>query len=232
MSAPVTRSILGPLAGQTFDAVIFDMDGTLVDSTAAVMRSWTTWAIRYGITAEQLAHSHGMPSGMIIERLLPQHTRAEATEFINQLEVDDVEGVVPLPGAREALLALDESRRAIATSCHRPLMDARMRVSGLPRPKVIVTIDDVERGKPNPDPFLRAAEWLGVDPTRCLVVEDAPAGLRAARAAGCATLAVISTNTRDRLEPEADAVVDNLAAVRFIDDSNDGARPGVVVTTA
>lgn len=207
---------LGPLLGRTFDAVIFDMDGTLINSWPAVERSWATWATRFGIKAEQLDNFHGVPAGAIIAQLIPEAQRTQAKHYIDDLEVVDTDGIVALPGAVAALEALDESQRAIATSCHRNLMDARITASGIPRPAVTVTIDDVERGKPNPDPFLLAAEQLGLDPTRCLVVEDATAGLIGARAAGCATLGVVTTTPRDMVAAEADAVVTNLGEVRIV----------------
>lgn len=211
-----TPADLGPLTGRTFEAIIFDMDGTLINSLPAVERSWTTWATRYDITAEELANCHGVPAGAIIARLIPEAQRDEAKRFVDELELVDVEGIVALPGAVEALEALPESQRAIATSCHRDLMDARIAASGIPRPAVTVTVDDVERGKPNPDPFLLAAERLGLDPSKCLVVEDATAGLIGARAAGCATLAVVTTTPRELVAAEADAVVTTLAEVRFV----------------
>ena len=205
---------LGPLEGRLFDAVIFDMDGTLIDSTPAVERSWVVWAQHYGVSAEDLAHSHGMPSASIVAKLIPEPDRAAAKQFIDDLEVADTDDIVPLPGAVEALSALDDDRRAIATSCHRSLMEARVAASGIPRPAVIVTVDDVTRGKPNPDPFLLAAQRLGLDPSRCLVVEDAPSGLTGARAAGCATLSVVTTTAREHLH--ADAIVTDLSQVMLV----------------
>ncbi|MVA75179.1 HAD-IA family hydrolase [Auraticoccus sp. F435] len=189
------------------------MDGTLVDSTPAVVRAWTTWAEEHGITAEQLAGNHGMPAASIIARLLPDAERERALARIVELETTDVGGVVPLPGTVETLTVLPRERVAIATSCTRPLAEVRIGASEIPRPEVVVTVDDVERGKPAPDPFLAAARDLGFPPERCLVVEDAPAGLSAARAAGCATLAV--TTTTPRAELEADLVVGTLADVRW-----------------
>lgn len=218
MTAPTdtTPPSLGQLAERTFDAIIFDMDGTLINSLLAVERSWATWAVRYGITAEQLHNWHGVPAAAIIAHLIPEEQRDQARLFINELELVDTEGIVPLPGAVEALGALDDSRRAIATSCHRDLMEARIIASDIPRPAVTVTVDDVERGKPHPDPFLLAAQRLGMDPTRCLVVEDATAGLIGARAAGCSTLAVVTTTPRELVAEHADAVVTTLAEVRFV----------------
>ena len=204
---------LGPLTDQVFDAVLFDMDGTLIDSTPAVARAWSRWGEEQGLRPEQLLGHHGLPSAQVVAKLLPAERRAAATERINELELTDVHDIVVLPGAAEALAALRDARNAIATSCTVPLARARIDAARLQPPSVLVTVDDVARGKPAPDPFLEAARRLGVPPERCLVVEDAPMGLVAARAAGCATLAVTTTTPAEELD--ADAVVTDLAAVRF-----------------
>ncbi|GAB3706345.1 HAD family hydrolase [Mariniluteicoccus flavus] len=204
---------LGTLSGAIFDAVIFDMDGTLLDSTPAVVRSWTQWAVEHDLTAEQMAGYHGVPAASIVADLIDEPRRAAAVERIHALELADVADVVPLPGSVEAVAALPADRVAIATSCTRPLALARLEASGFAAPGVVVTVDDVERGKPAPDPFLLAAERLGHDPARCLVVEDAPKGIEGAKAAGCATLAVTTTTPTDQLD--ADAVVGDLSDVRF-----------------
>lgn len=205
---------LGKLAELEFDAVIFDMDGTLIDSTPAVARAWTTWAEEHDLTAEQLAGHHGMPSARVVAKLLPDHQHESAIARINALEIDDVHDIVVLPGAADALAALRLAKNAIATSCTMPLARARIAAAELAAPSVLVTADQVEHGKPAPDPFLLAAERLGVDPRRCLVVEDAPAGLTAAAAAGCYRLAVITTTPEDELE--ADGIVRNLGDVEFL----------------
>ena len=204
---------LGRLADQMFEAVIFDMDGTLIDSTPAVLRSWATWAAEHGLTPDDLKGQHGVPSAGVVRALLPEPLQEAAIERINELEIGDVEGIVVLPGAAEALAALRSAKNAIATSCTRPLANARIRAAHLTPPSIVVTVDDVARGKPHPDPFLEAARRLEVDPTRCLVVEDAPKGLQAASAAGCATLAVVTTTPRDELD--SDGVVPDLSAVTF-----------------
>ena len=205
--------VLGRLTELDFDAVIFDMDGTLIDSTPAVVRAWTTWAIEHGVTAEQLAGHHGMPSAGVVRKLLPEHRHESAIDRINALEIDDVHDIVVLPGAVEALDALASARSAIATSCTLPLAKARIAAAGLTPPSVLVTADQVKHGKPAPDPFLLAAERLDVAPERCLVVEDAPAGLTAAAAAGCYRLAVITTTREEDLV--ADGIVRNLGDVTF-----------------
>jgi mannitol-1-/sugar-/sorbitol-6-phosphatase len=205
---------LGSLAERAFEAVIFDMDGTLIDSTAAVARAWKLWAEEHDVTAEELADNHGIPSAAVVAKLLPQERHLLAIERINELELADVEGIVVLPGAAEALAALRNARNAIATSCTIALAKARIDAAQLVPPSIMVTADDVEHGKPAPDPYLAAARQLSIEPSRCLVVEDAPAGLTSARAAGCATLAVITTTPRERLD--ADAVVPDLSYVRFL----------------
>jgi sugar-phosphatase len=197
-------------AGRTFDAVLFDMDGTLIDSVPAVDRSWKRWAAEQGFPdAEDFQIQHGTPARALIARLLPPE-RVDAAY--------DNEGVTILPGTRDALAALPDERRAVVTSCTAPLAAARMAASGLEAPRVLVTADDVAHGKPAPDPFLLGAERLGVDPARCLVVEDAPAGIASARAAGCAVLAVTGTHSAAELaaaSPAPDAVAAGLAAVRL-----------------
>jgi mannitol-1-/sugar-/sorbitol-6-phosphatase len=201
---------------RTFDAVLFDMDGTLVDSTASVVRSWLRFAEENGISTADLqaAAGHGRPARDIVADLFPPQRRDEALLRITRLEIDDVDGVVALPGAETALQVCGVLS-AIVTSCSADLAVARQQAAGIPVPRVVVTADDVTRGKPHPEPFLRAAEILRVDPDRCLVVEDAPAGLRAGRAAGMTTLAVTTTHEPAELSADdlAHHVVADLASV-------------------
>nr|WP_294691711.1 HAD-IA family hydrolase [uncultured Friedmanniella sp.] len=212
---------LGRLSDEVFEAVLFDMDGTLIDSTPAVNRAWTQWMHEFGLTPEELGRHHGMPSAQVVRSLLAEDQHVEAVRRIDELELADVHDIVVLPGAAEALEALRPTKNAIATSCTVPLARARIRAAQLVPPSVLVTVDDVAHGKPAPDPFLEAARRLGADPARCLVVEDAPKGLEAAHAAGCFTLAVVTTTAREDLD--ADAVVTNLSEVEFVPDG-DGIR--------
>lgn len=204
---------LGRLAEEVFDAVVFDMDGTLIDSTPAVLRAWSIWAVEHGLESDLIGRHHGVPAAGVVRAVLPEDRHEAGIARINELELTDAHDIVVLPGAAEALAAVSGARSAIATSCTSALAAVRIEAAGLLSPPVLVTADDVLRGKPAPDPFLEAARRLGVDPRRTLVVEDAPQGLRAAHAAGCFTLAVTTTTAAADLD--ADAVVTDLSAVTF-----------------
>ncbi|CAM3329604.1 HAD-IA family hydrolase [Dermacoccus barathri] len=209
-----TLDDLTALTGRTYAAVLFDNDGTLVDSTPAVERSWLAWAREYDVDPALLGQHHGVPAAGIIASIAPHLDGRAALARITELEIGDTRDVVALPGAVEAVRVIGPERCAVVTSATRELGIARLCAAGIPLPHRVVTFDDVERGKPHPDPFLLAAERLGVDPAECLVVEDAPSGLTAATAAGCATLALTSTTPAEALD--ADAVVASLASVQFV----------------
>jgi sugar-phosphatase len=212
---------LGRLAEEVFEAVIFDLDGTLIDSTPAVNRAWNAWASEYGLAPTEVGRHHGIPSASVVRAVMPEDRYEAAVQRIAELELADVHDIVVLPGATDALASLADAKNAIATSCTVPLAQARIAAAHMEPPTVIVTADDVVNGKPHPEPFLEAARRLGVDPSRCLVVEDAPKGLEAAQAAGCFTLAVVTTTPREALE--ADAIVTDLSEVRF-DVNSEGIR--------
>ena len=173
-------------------AVLFDMDGTLVDSDAVVDRSWSRWATEYGVPAEDvLAIAHGNPATATIARMLPDASpaeRASAGARVLDLEVNDVEGVVATPGALELIGTLDRIGLpwAVCTSAPAQLAKVRLTAAGI-APAVLVTIDDVSQGKPDPEGYLRAAELLGVPAEQSLVVEDTTVGLAAGQAAGAVT---------------------------------------------
>lgn len=172
-------------------AVLCDLDGTLLDSTPATLRVYGGWMAERGITPPE-PYPHGVPCRQVVAMLAPHlDVEAEARE-IERREVSDVNGVRALPGAAE-LLAADAPwglEVAIVTSCTAPLADARLTAAGLVPPSVVVTAERTERVKPDPDPYLLAAELLGLRPEDCLVVEDAPAGVAAGLAAGMQVVAV------------------------------------------
>ncbi|MWA09902.1 HAD-IA family hydrolase [Streptomyces sp. BA2] len=195
------------------EALLFDNDGTLISSMESVYRCWRRLAQEYGITAEEFARVelHGRPAAEIIADMLPAERVAEAVARIEELEVSDVAGgVVLLPGTRELLESLPPQRWAVVTSAGRRLAEARLAEVGIDA-KMLIAADDITRGKPDPEPFLLAAAKLGVDPARCVVFEDAPAGLTAGRAAGMTTVALTTTHTAGELV--ADVVVKDLSAV-------------------
>lgn len=200
-------------SAQTFDAILFDMDGTLINSVPAVERAWRRWAEEFEIdTSGSFSLAHGTPAKDLVTQLIPAPDVERAFARIVQLEIEDTEGIELLPGTADALGSVPAERQAIVTSCTRALATARIGATGLNQPAVTVTADDVARGKPDPEPFRRGAELLGFDPARCLVVEDAPTGLKSARAAGCATLAVAGTHELNELD--ADAAVPDLSYIR------------------
>jgi sugar-phosphatase len=224
-----TRDVLG----EEFDAVLFDMDGTLISSTRSVERCWLRLAQEFGMPTADLApfRFHGVPARAILADLLADRTaeeRAAALDRVVELEVADTDGIEVLPGAAQALAALAAAgpaaagRAAIVTSCGARLAAARFGAVGLPAPAQTVTADDVVRGKPDPEPYRTGAARLGVDVRRCLVVEDAASGVASGRAAGAATLGLRTTHP-DGPGGGADLVVDDLARVRFVR-TQDGVR--------
>src|SRR5438445_6624288 len=199
------------------------MDGVLVDSTPAVARVWATWAHEHGFNPDDVVKmAHGRPSITTIRELLPQADHEAENREVERREVSDVEGVIPLPGAMELLRALPLERWAIVTSCTRQLAGVRIVVAGLPQPKHLVTATDVRRGKPDPEPYLRGAQFLGVPASDCLVIEDAPAGIRAGKAAGARVLALRTTaSDSELLQAGADWITDDCTGL-FVDPLKNG----------
>jgi mannitol-1-/sugar-/sorbitol-6-phosphatase len=182
-------------------ALLFDLDGVLVDSTPAVARVWGRWAIAHGLDPQVVVHkAHGRPSRMTIGELLPDADIDSEDRIVERWEMEDLEGVVLLPGARRLLDSLPPDRWTIATSCTRPLAEVRLRAAGLPIPKNIVSSSDVKIGKPDPEPYLKAAAKLNFAASDCVVVEDAPAGVRAGKAAGSRVIGFLTTMARNQLE--------------------------------
>ena len=191
--------------------VLFDLDGVLIDSTPAVARVWKKWAARHGLNPEEVVkRAHGRPSIATIRELLPQADAERENRIVERAEIEDIEGVVPLPGAEELLQALPLSRWTIVTSCTRPLAEVRLRAAGLKIPPKMVTCSDVEIGKPHPEPYLKGAAALGMAAADCAVVEDVPAGIRSGKAAGAKVIALRTTAAEEELrEAGADWIVGN-----------------------
>jgi mannitol-1-/sugar-/sorbitol-6-phosphatase len=206
-----------------FRGVLFDMDGVLVDSTAAVARVWSIWARKHGLDPETVVKmAHGRPSISTIRELLPRADYQAGDREVERMEIDDVEGIVALPGSAELLHALPADRYAIVTSATRPLAEVRLRAAGFPIPERLVTARDVPRGKPYPDPYLMGAQLLGFPPEVCVVVEDAPSGVRAGKAAGARVVALRTTSSDSELQAAgADYVVDDCRAIS-IDSAPEG----------
>jgi len=206
-------------------AVLFDLDGVLIDSTPAVARVWTRWALEHGFDpAEVVKRAHGRPSLTTIGQYLPGADLELENQEMERREMADLEGVVALPGACELLRALPRARWTIVTSGTRPLAEVRMRAAALPIPEHLVTADDITRGKPDPEPYLKAAALLGFRAQDCVVVEDAPAGVMAGRAAGAPVIAV-RTTARDPELAAAGAswIVDGCQSLAVIRATSDAA---------
>ncbi len=154
--------------------------------------------------------AQGRPSRETVRLLAPDADHAAEADALERAEVGDVDGIVALPGAAELLGG--GRRLAIVTSCSRALATVRLRAAGLPIPSALISSDDVQSGKPNPACFLLGARRLHVDPGRCLVLEDAPAGISAGRAAGAKVIALRTTHPDEDLH-EADAIVDDLSGI-------------------
>lgn len=203
----------------TCDAVIFDLDGVVIDSDAVAERHWQLWAERHGVPfADILEIHHGRPTIETIRAVAPHLDAAAEARDKENAEAEDFDGLALYPGAKQLLRSLPRGRWAVATSGTRRTVALRMGQLGFPEPPVLVTADDVERGKPAPDPYLRAAERLRIPPSRCVVIEDAPAGVASARAAGARVIAVATTNGRDLLTG-ADAIVSALTDITISADA-------------
>lgn len=198
---------------QNFDcsAILFDLDGVLVDSTRSVDRFWRLWAKDNGLDPETAVNvAHGRRTIETLRILVP-HLNAEAeADRLEKLEAHSTEGVTVMPGAAELVNTLPSDGWCVVTSGTRYLATRRLAAGNLPVPDILVTADDVKNGKPHPEPYLKGAELLGVDPNKCLVVEDAPAGIQAGHAAGMKVIGLASTYGREELL-EADAVIFTLS---------------------
>ncbi|MGI5212875.1 HAD-IA family hydrolase [Plantactinospora sp. CA-290183] len=193
--------------------VLFDIDGTLVDSTEAVTTVWREVALRHGVDADAILRvCHGRRDEDVVPEFFPEESVATVVGQIAELELGSADRVRPISGAVDVLDRLSGHRWAAVTSGSRSLMTARLRGAGLPVPAVLVAAEDVRAGKPDPEGYLLAARRLQVDVTSCVVVEDSPAGVAAGKAAGAVVVGLASTHHPDALA-DADVVIEQLAAL-------------------
>jgi sugar-phosphatase len=194
-------------------AILFDLDGVLADSTPSVTRAWSAWARRVGLDpAELLPKVHGRRAIETIRAARPElDAEAELATLIAD-ETTDNDDTEEIPGARALVSALPADAWAIVTSGLREVATARLVAARIPVPPIMITAESIERGKPDPECYLKGAEALGVHPRDCLVVEDAPIGAAAARAAGMRLVALTTTHRAEEVSP-ADLIVPDLTHI-------------------
>ena len=194
------------------DAVLFDLDGVLIDSTSCIVRHWKDWADQHSLEIDEIMQAaHGIPTIDTIRMVAPYLDADKEAEQFTAKEVSDTAGVFTIVGAHQILEGLPEGTWAIVTSGSSALARARMTQAELPIPKILVTADDVQHGKPAPEPYLVGAKLLGTSVEKCVVVEDAPAGVEAGVKAGMRVIGISSTHKHEvLLEIGADLVVDRL----------------------
>jgi sugar-phosphatase len=200
--------------------LLIDMDGVLVDSTAAIARVWARWAARYNMDPVYVtALAHGRTSRASIKDLLPNESSEvhdEEDRWMLRAELEDVADVVALPGARELLAAVPTAQRVVVTSAARNLAEVRLRAAGVwDLVDHLVTSSDIQNGKPHPEPYLKGAASLQLPPADCVVIEDAASGARAGKSAGARVLAIRTTSTdADLLAAGADWIANDCASLR------------------
>jgi len=195
-------------------AILFDLDGVLVDSTRSVERQWRVWAAEHGLDVKMLlAVTHGLRTIETIARVAPHLNVQSEVDRIEAREAADTEGVEVMAGARELVASIPANRWAVVTSGTRLLATARLNLARIPIPHVLVTAEDVVNGKPDPEPYRKGAERLGLSPSECIVIEDAPAGIASGRAAGARVIALAGTYPAAELG-SANAIVQSLADIR------------------
>ncbi len=186
------------------DAILFDLDGVLIDSTSCITRHWEEWARGHGLEiAAVMQVAHGLRTVETMRLVAPHLDAEKEAERFTAAEVADTEGVETIEGAWSLLEGLPEGAWAIVTSGSHELARARLRRAGLPIPQTVVSGDDVRHGKPAPEPYLVGADRLGKAAERIVVIEDAPAGIEAARAAGMRVIGITTTHPREELACDA-----------------------------
>ncbi len=208
---------------QTFScsAILFDLDGVLVNSIASVERQWFKFATRHSLDPDHVLHvAHGHRSIETVRLLVPDLDAEAESAIVERNEIDDAAGLVPTEGAAELLSVLPTDLWTVVTSGTRPLATARLRSAGLPVPAKMITASEVINGKPHPEPYLKGAVTLGFPPQQCLVFEDALSGIRSAHAAGMKVIGIPGTYQSSELA-EADAIVRSLVHVS-VEQNRDG----------
>ena len=196
-------------------AILFDLDGTLVDSAFRVQRLWVEWGTRHGIDPQSIMDvMHGRRAGETISIVAPHLSVQEELETLENDEITDMAGVRPYTSAKILLSQLSSKQWAIVTSGTLRVTSARIKHVGLPTPGVLITAEDVNAGKPAPDGYLLAARRLNVKPSDCVVVEDAPAGIQAGKAAGMRVIAITSSISTEYLN-QADVIIQQLADIEL-----------------
>jgi sugar-phosphatase len=191
--------------------LLCDLDGVLVDSTAAIARVYRAWARSHGLDEDHVvATAQGRPAREVVRSCAPALDADAESVLVEAAHEADQDGVVAIAGAADLLTTATPKRLAVVTSCTKSLARARFRAAGLPRPRVLVTADMLTRGKPDPEGYLLAAAALGAEPTDCVVFEDAPAGIAAGKAAGASVIAIATTHPRSELA-QADAIAGSVA---------------------
>jgi sugar-phosphatase len=202
-------------------AILFDLDGVLLDSTRVVADQYTRWARENGLDPDYVMQAaHGVRTVEVIRRVAPHLDAVAETKKIEDREAV-ADGIVPIPGALALLNSIPRGRWGVVTSGTRFLAVGRMKKFGIPVPEIMVTADDVTKGKPDPEPYRRGAELLKVNPTDCIVIEDAPAGIRSGHGAGMKVISLPSTYPVSELG-EADAIVSGLADITVTLNGADG----------
>jgi mannitol-1-/sugar-/sorbitol-6-phosphatase len=209
-----TMSGSRPVTLLPYSAVLFDCNGVLVDSDTAVVHSWSRWAHQMNLDPEEVLPTvYGRRSADTVAHFIAPSRRQAAVELIDRLEIEEAAGTTAIPGAADPLAGIPPHRWATVTSASRDLAHARLAAAGLTVPEILVTADDIKHGKPHPEGYLAAAQLLGMPAAQCVVVEDAPAGIRAARAAQVRH--VLGVGSRNIAEHQPDALVPDLRSVHW-----------------
>jgi len=203
------------------DALLFDLDGVLIDSTVCIVRHWQQWAKKHNLNLDDIMSiAHGRRSVETIQLVAPQLAAEEEAERFAAVEAADTKDVVLLEGAGPLLRLLPSNAWAIVTSGSKNVATARLNQTGLPIPDILITADDVTKGKPDPEPYLLAAEKLAIPPERCVVIEDAPAGIDSALSAGMQTIAITTTHDPHSFGQEQ-VMVDTLSQLEIVENRDE-----------